>query len=272
MRRALVAAVLVLVCGCSTDSKKPETGGGGGGDAKLAPDPDKRDFLQASLASWPAGGAGLKVGFWVEETNTTAGKSAVRRLAVVAEAGDLLKIEKSATDDSYQGYIEGLTVQRADGKITDAVAAKKGEKPRGIKIGAVPPETPAPPPGTDEAVSVPAGTFATTKTVVSSMVSEETTWTGKDGDVQGLVVKWSDDNGLSRELKSIGTEYLTLGKNAVKALHAIYSDGSEEWWVRGLEVPFHGSSGMTRVKKMRGGTTTELVWGNDAKPEIDWSP
>jgi hypothetical protein len=276
MRRGLFAAVLVIVCGCSSDPKKPSNNGGGG-NTKLAPEPDKRDFLQAApLAGWPAGGAGLKAGFWVEEMNVTAGKSAVRRLAVVAEAGDLLKIEKSATDDSYQGFIEGLTVQRADGKITEAVAARKGEKPKPIKIGGASPEASAPaPPGTDEQVTVPAGTFATVKTVVSSTLSEVTTWTGKEGDVAGIVVKWSDDNGLSRELKSIETVTglrVRDDKRELVALHAVYSDGSEEFWVQHLELPFHGQGAMTCVLKIRGGTTTGLTWGEDAKPEIDWTP
>jgi len=269
MRRALLATLLVTVLGCSSSDTKPT---GETDHAKpLDPQADPRDFLRAEpIAPWPKDGAGLKAGVWVERRIASDGKTVTRRTAVVGEAGPLLKVEKSLSDNSYLGFIEGLTVQRADGKVLEAIAAKKGEKAKPIKVDPASSETPplAPPSG-DEKITVAAGTFETTKTVTGELTTT-TTWIGKDGDARGLVVKWSDDLAGDRELKTLAVEDATVAGRPLKAVHATYSDGSEEWWVRDLEVPFYAKLDMTLVKQVRAGTTMELAWGEDAKPEIDW--
>lgn len=284
MRTARLAATLLALAlfGCSSEAKKPENGATGGTSGPLAPEPDKRDFLEAVLlAPWPKDGVGLKPGFWVEERTTAGGNTTTKRIAIVAEAGDLVKLEQSASDNALLGYTEGLTVQKATGKIVEAVAAKKGDKAKPIKIRATegstavtgpataePPKTPA---TSDESVTVPAGTFAATKLVVSGALSDTTTWIAKEGDAKGLVVKWADDVAGSRELKSVALEDAILAGKSVKAVHAIYSDASEEWWVRDLTVPFYGQPRLSWLKRIRAGATTELAWGEDAKPEIDWT-
>jgi hypothetical protein len=254
---------LALLSACSSEPKKDAT--------KPQQAADERDALQAALlVPWPKDGAGLKAGSWIEIQNqsaSAAGKVSRTRVAVVGETGDTLQLEESG--DASLGFIEGLTVAKADGKIAQAVAGKKGEAGRPIKIGPAPTPPAAPPTGTDESVTVPAGTYAATKTVISGQLSDTSIWVAKEGDAQGLTVKWSDDMAGTRELKTLAKEDLTVAGKPVPTTHATFSDGSEEWWVRGLPVPFVAHDGLALVKSIRAGNTYEATWGDDAKAELD---
>jgi hypothetical protein len=271
-------ALAFLAAGCSSDDKKPDDSKPTNGTAKPEKtDVDMREYLQGTLVvPWPKDGAGLKAGQWVEIKNTSAGKSSTLRVAIVGDEGARLRVEESGTatgggESAFLGFIEGLTVEKATGKVVEAVAARKGEKGKPIKIG---PDAAAPataPTATDESVTVAAGTFSATKTVVAGQLSETATWVGKDADAKGIPLKESSDDTILRELKALAIEDLAVGGRTLKATRATYSDGSETWFVRGVVVPFYGTGDTTWVKQSRGGTTTELGWGEDAKPEIDWA-
>jgi hypothetical protein len=269
LRAGALVAALAVVAGCTSEPKKDDPGK----PRTQAPgDVDMRDYLQGVLlVAWPKDGAGLKVGDWLEVKNVSGGKTTVNRIAVVAAAGDLFKIEEQS--DGFLGFIEGLTVQKADGKVVEAIAAKKGEKGKPIKLGAASIAAPSSGTTTEETVTVAAGNFASRKTVIAGQLSETSVWVGKDGDARGIVVKEASDDVTLRELKALALDdYVISGRSMkIKALHATYSDGSESWFVRDAQVPFYGSGDATWVKQSRGGTTTELSWGDGAKPDIDWA-
>lgn len=268
-----LVALALASSGCSSDQPKKDDDKKPATTTQATPgDVDMRDYLQGVLlVAWPKDGAGLKAGSWLEIKNTTGGKSSVSRVAVVGEAGPLVKVEERS--EGFQGYIEGLTVQKEDGKVVGAVAAKKGEKGKDIKVGPAPLVAAKTSTTSDDSVTVAAGTYAASKTVTPGQLSDATVWVGKDGDAKGILLKEASDETTLRELKSLVAEDLSVGGKPIKALHATYSDGSETWFVRGVVVPFQGQGGDEAlwVKQTRGGTTTELSWGDDAKPEIDWT-
>jgi hypothetical protein len=276
-----LALALAFATGCSSDddAKKPETSATDSSTSTTPGNIDLRDYLPSTLlVAWPKEGAGLKRGQWLETKNTSIGKdgkpsSSTTRVAIVGEEGPHFLVEESgSSDEIFHGFIEGLTVEKATGKVVAAIAAKKGEKGKSIKLGPEPaPATSANVTTADETVTVPAGTFAATKTTTAGMLSETCVWVGKDADARGIPVKETSDETVLRELKSLAVEDFAVGGKTLKATHATYSDGSESWFVRNVSVPFHGTGTTTWVKQSRGGTTTELAWGDDAKPEIDWT-
>ena len=277
---AVLALVLALLAaGCSSDDKKPDDSKSTMGDTKPEKtDVDMREYLQSTLlvSPWPKESAGLKRGQWLEIKNASAGKTSTMRIAIVGEEGPNFLVEESATvtgggEGAFLGFIEGLTIEKATGKVVAAVAAKKGEKGKSIKLGPEPVVQATTPTTADESVTVAAGTFAATKTVIAGQLSETATWVGKDGDAKGVVLKEASDDAVLRELKVLANEDATIGGKPLKVTHATYSDGSETWFVRGVAVPFYGTGDTTWVKQSRAGTTTELAWGEDAKPEIDWA-
>src|SRR4029077_6447268 len=81
---------------------------------------------------WPADGAGLKQGLWVKQTTTSGKTPSTILTAVVGAAGDLFKIEV-VNPLTMGDYIKGLTVKKA-GNVTKAIAGKKGEKGKEIKV------------------------------------------------------------------------------------------------------------------------------------------
>lgn len=280
MRSRFAALVLVLAVatGCSSDETKPDSNGSNTTVTKPPESTDLRDSTLGVLliTPWPKDGAGVQTGQWRETRFTSSGVTTVNRVAVVGEAGPLLKIEETSTSTGqsstlFNGFVAGLTVEKATGKVVEAIAAKKGEKGKEIKVAPTTAATEGPAStSTDESVTVAAGTYPATKTVTAGQLSETVVWVGKDGDVQGISLRESSDDTVLRELKSIVSEDLTVSGKPVKTFHATYSDGSEAWFVRGPGVPF-ATTDLVAVKQSRAGTTIELSWGDDAKPEIDWA-
>lgn len=235
-------------------------GGGGGGGAAAV---DMRDYMQVMTPypGWPKDASVLKPGLWVEMNMAGTGFKSKTRVSVVGEAGDSIKLE---VGPDTNGYIQGLTVNKADGKVTAAVAAKKGEKPKAIKIAEMPKQGPAPEPTvTDEDVTVAAGTFKSKKSVVKVGGKDYTSWVGVDGDVKDVLLKSGEP---AYELKAAPTMEDVKG---MKAKHLVYSNGSEMWMVADY-APFYGAPTGTNVKSVNAGTTMEVSWGKDAKPELDW--
>jgi len=194
----LGAAAFVVACFTGCDTVKGETnkasnanstakdpGQGAPKDAKPANAPaiDPRDYMQApSKLAWPAGGAGVTQGWWLDVKSAASGTSSTTHYAVVAIAGDQAKVEMTAGD-----YIEALVVKMADGTVTWAGAGKKGEKAKQIKIAAAGPT----PDSADEDVTVKAGTFKSKKQTLHypAPTGDIVTWIGVDDPVKELMLK-----------------------------------------------------------------------------------
>jgi hypothetical protein len=278
----LSAAVVALsmAAGCAAfeskddsnkNQNKPASGGGASGGGQAAAQPDMREYMQAMspMMMWPKDGSGMAVGTWTEQkmSGTVNGTT---RYAVVEDAGDKLKIEM--TGQATQGYIEGLVVQKADGKVVEAWAGKKGEKPKKIKIMEMAQQKAEAPPMTDEDCTVAAGTFKCKKCDIKLPNGTMTTWAGCDGDGNGVSVKVKSADGKGDyELKTLAMEDVTAGGKSMKAKHAAYSNGMEMWMVDAHPAFFSAAEGMCAVKMVASGMTTELNWGDGAKPEMDWA-
>jgi hypothetical protein len=261
MKTATLLVALLVAAGCGSSETKDNR------PQNPPPEADPRDQLQGTLDNvpWPKDGKGLAAGVFLEETRTRTGAavssgSSVTRVTVVADTGESMKVEVFLGTRSL-GYVLGLTVKKADGTILDACAARKGEKGKTIKVAPLA-EKPVPT-VSDESVDTPVGTYACTKSVVSSMIGDHTTWVGKDADARGILIKEADDNAGTRTLKK-----LEVAKE--QCVHAVYDDGSEGLYKRDPSIPFYGVSGTALIGEVREGTTVERAWGTGAQPWIDW--
>jgi hypothetical protein len=223
------------------------------------------------MIGWPTKDqAMLKEGLSVESKSAGAGYKTATKYAIVGMAGDAVKVEVSG--DATQGFIQALTVNKADGKVTKAQAGKKGDKLKDIKIAPLPEqkagEAPA---GTDEDVAVKAGSFKSKKVVTKSAMGggDITTWSGVDGDTAGVLLKSSDGKN-DYELTSVKVEDMTIGGKGYKVKHVAYSNGMEMWTIGDVNVPFISYGMGTTVKMVAGGNTTENTWGEGAKAELEW--
>jgi hypothetical protein len=249
--------------------KKSDSKPAGGGQAAAAP--DMRDYMQAMspMFNWPKDASGMAVGTWVESKSTGPANSTTH-YAIVEDAGDKLKIEM--TGSSTQGYIEGLVVAKADGKVVEAWAGKKGEKPKKIKIMEMAVQKSDAPPTTDEDCTVAAGTFKCKKCDIKLPNGTMTTWAGCEGDGDCVSVKVKSADGKSDyELKALAMEDMTAAGKPMKAKHASYSNGMEMWLVDAHPPLLTSGVGLCPVKLIASGMTTELNWGDGAKPEMDWA-
>lgn len=282
---ALALALSFATTGCistpdvKTDDKKDDkkdskaggdakAGGGGGGGA---PAYDPRDSMMAMspMIGFPKDGAGVKEGLWVTRTSSGAAKN-TEKWAVVGDAGDSVWIEYQGT--GTQGFIQGLIVKKADGVVTKAVAGKKGEKGKDIKIFTLPAtKAGEPPPTTDEDCAVKAGSFKSKKMVLKMGETTNTTWSGVDGDTAGVMLKSSDGKN-DYELTAIASEEVQVGGKATKVKHLTYSNGWEYWTAPDVQAPFvsYGGVGGTQVKTVMMGNTSVADWGEGAKAELDW--
>jgi hypothetical protein len=268
--------LLSLATGCLTDAvptkkeeeKKPAgggtagggTAGGGASGGGAAAGPDMREYMQA-MSPMMGTKDGLKKGLWVTQKMDGAAKGETK-YAVVDETADswMIEMEGMAT----QGYIQAMVVNKKDGKVTEAYAAKKGEKLKKIKVMEMAAPVAGETPTTDEDVTVKAGSFKAKKAVSGDITS----WSGVDGDAKGVMLKMTNakDAKQDMELTALAPEDYKNGDQPVKTKHATYSNGTE-YWIADMTIPFAGS-GYAVMKT--GGMTISYTWGEGAKAQLDW--
>jgi hypothetical protein len=258
--------------GSNSTAKDPGQGapkdGGKGATQNAAAAIDMTQYMTCPnpYMMWPKDGAGLKQGWWISQKNTNAAGTSETKTAVVAMAGDDVKIEITNPMGAYKDYIWAVTAKKASGEVSWAGAGHKGEKPKDIKIGQKPQGGAADAPAsTDEDCAVKAGTFKTKKTTVKGATGDTTTWMGTDGDAKDLVVKCAYPGG-GYELESVAMEDMAMGAKTMKVKHVKMSNGMETW-LMSESWPFVGNI----AKMSMAGSTTEITgMGEDAKPDLNW--
>ena len=218
---------------------------------------------------WPKDGAGLKQGFWVSSKISGTGYSMESKFAVVAAAGDIMKLELTDAG-TPKGYIKAETV-KSTGEVAWAGVGKKGDKPKNIDVKPTPAgAAPAAPTVTDEDVTVKAGTFKSKKSVSTMTVAGKdyttTSWSGTDGDTKDVMLKMVSGTTTSELSEAPAMEDWTCSGKTYKVKHLKYSDGRETWTLAD-SWPFVGAV----AKSVASGSTTEITgMGDDAKAELNW--
>ncbi len=245
--------------------------------------PESRESLKLATPyeGWPAGGAGLREGYWIETTTTSPRSKAVTRKSVIAV--EVARVKLEVVDPALsRDYIIAIVAARATGEVSWAGAGKKGEKPVEIALEKVEPPRPETTADAEE-VTVKAGTFKARKVVsryeasASSFEHTTTRWIGVEGDLEDVDLKMiTDVPGVpptENELAELPShEDWRLPGRVLGVKHVKYTGKPSplELWLLPESWPFAGST----VKTLVGApflTTVEVTGtGEDAKPELDW--
>lgn len=284
----LVAALASVSQGCGMFDKKEEekpktengggdTGGQGGGGGM-----DPLTFVNAPGNVWL--GPDAKVGMMGEQSTEAGGTTSVMSYAIVGESGDSWLVESvhpsiTAMAGSFpdlKGMILGLTVKKADGVVTKAVAGKPGEAGKDVKIGpAAAPQTAAAPKGTPDKCTIGIGTFDAVKYENSGV----NTWVGTSGAVKDTMLKMDGANGfeLAEQPKD---EDLDIGGTKVKCHYTAYTNGMKTWTTEDplAATIFGGAAAATDGHKRMAVAKTEgkdykmaiTALKTDAKPQLKW--
>lgn len=284
----LVAALASVSQGCGMFDKKEEekpkteNGGGDAGGGQQQGGMDPLTFVNAPGNVWL--GPDAKVGMMGEQSTEAGGTTSVMSYAIVGESGDSWLVESvhpsiTAMAGSFpdlKGMILGLTVKKADGVVTKAVAGKPGEAGKDVKIGpAAAPQTAAAPKGTPDKCTIGIGTFDAVKYENSGV----NTWVGTSGAVKDTMLKMDGANGfeLAEQPKD---EDLDIGGTKVKCHYTAYTNGMKTWMTEdalaatifgGAAAPAEGQKRMA-VAKTEGKDYKMAITAlkTDAKPQLKW--
>jgi hypothetical protein len=198
----------------------------------------------------------------------------VTKWAVVALDGDEVRLEVTnppedpTNSSSGRGFIWGLVADKSTGEIRSAGVGRKGETRKAIKIerDAASAADPAPA-GTDEDVTVKAGTFKAKKFVQGPT----SWWMGLDGEVKDLVLKsasteWGELANFELSVPPAWEE-IKIGDKTTKVKHVQWTNLHQQWFLP-ESWPFVGAVAMESVAGVAGTAITGR--GEDAKPELDW--
>jgi hypothetical protein len=208
-------------------------------------------------------GEEMAVGQWVDmEMITAAGKS-VTRTAVVGDAGDAWIIEMD-NQMNQKDLLVAVFVNKETGDTTKAFVGNRG-KDGTEKTVTPPPATQAgeAPTGTDEEVTVPAGTYAAKRFDVSG----STSWMGAPGtEAEGVMLKMQHSAG-GDELTTLEKTTVDVSGTSYEARHLVYTSGNDMTMALSPK-PFLNQ---VMLKMKSTGVEMGLVGqGTDASPQFNY--
>lgn len=270
----VVAAVTLSGCGLIGGKKTDDQGGteASGGQAGIDP-----QFIQVPDTLPGVNYKTLEKGYTIEQLNEGPSGKYTVRYAVVAETDSAWIVEHYNAALAFQpaadkeDYLLGLTVNKADGKVTKAVLGKKGEAGVEVKIMAASGSTAGDAPkGTPTEVALGlGGPFPAMVTEISGTK----TWTGTEGELEGVMLKRESAAGAS-ELKELPSAVeVDANGTKIKATKLVYTDGTEMWLTADPVVAtfFGYGPGKGQAKAVNAaGTATVTKVGTDAAPELLW--
>jgi hypothetical protein len=170
--------------------------------------------------------------------------------------------------------ILGLTVKKADGTVTKAVAGKPGEAGKDVKIGPATPPAKAgeAPKGTPESCTIGIGTFDALKFENSGVTS----WVGTSGATKDVLLKVQGQDGY--ELAELPKdEELDIGGTKVKTRYTAYTNGMKQWMTEDTVIAclFGGAAadgkraGLARMETAQSKINITAV-KTDAAPQLKW--
>lgn len=216
-------------------------------------------------------GEGVEIGFRVEIETQVAGHVINHFVAVVGEEGESWRLESSEGLAAYgaKDSILGLVVDKSSGKVSRAVIGKSGEAGRELALHDMMSAPTAPGAEAEDVdVEIPAGTFPASLTVTKVGGKEYKSWVGREGDLEGVLLKFEGPDGQGKALKEEPeTQSLDLG-DTVEARRCTYDNGDEIW---------HSSDEVVKalaggeVRRKAGGVVREVkVVSSKAEPQLKW--
>lgn len=248
--------------------------GAGAGAGEQPPPPPAVD-MSAYVAVLPSYkhllAEDLAVGQWIE-TETVTEMSGVPpqkmkvRTAVVAETDDAWVLEMD-NQMNQKDLLLAVFVQKSDGRTLKAFVGNRG---KAAKEKEVPPLQEQPTQeleGTDVEVTVEAGTFPAKLYEVQGSKS----WTGVEGDAEGVMLKMEHSAG-GDELKQLEADAsFSAGGTDFACKHLVYTSGNEWWMAKDPKPPLNQTllRMLTQTPQMK--SDTQLVGtGTDAQSEMDY--
>lgn len=242
-----------------TEQNEPQNNGGG---------MDVHQFVKApaKLALGPDAAQGQTL----TRSFDSSGQTGELFLSIVADAGETWHVEAqneglvmmAAAMPDLQGLIIGMVVQKSDGSVTSAVLGKPGEAGAPIEILAPLPDSA----GVDEDVTIGLGTFPATKVANDA----QTMWTGKGGELDGVLLKLEPTGGDAYELSEMpSNESVDVGGTAVKARKYTYSDGREVWTTEQAIVAALNGGLLKMTSENYSVEVTRI--GTDATARLHWN-
>ncbi len=271
-----VAAAAVALSGCEMLNKKDNddqggTAAGGGGGINA-------EYVSVADTIAPAKADRLQKGYAIEQQTEAGGQTYPTRYRVVGETADAWQVEHYGATLAFQAaedkedYIIGLTVDKDSGKVTSAVLGKEGEAGTPIKVN----ETPAmggsadAPAGTDTEVALGMGGPFPAKKIE---MNGTTTWTGTQGELEGIMLKQESAQGTNELAEMPSTESVDAGGTQVEVTKLKYTDGMEVWVTENDVVsaffPWGEGKGYFKMKTAGSAQTVTEV-GTDAEPKLKW--
>lgn len=214
-------------------------------------------------------GEGVEVGYRIEVETQAAGFSRRHFLAVVGESGGRWQIETNEGLEAYGAQaadsILGLIV-RKDGVVESALLGAPGQA--GVKVQILAGGQ-APAPRTEQVeVEVPAGTFPALLSTLEVGAQVYRTWTGSEGELEGVLLKFEGPSGSSKALEAEPVaESADLGEG-VELRRCTYTNGdafsySSDPVIRAL------AGGLARMKS--GGVSRAVTKiGSKAEAKLRW--
>lgn len=266
--------VTLALLGCSAPEPAP--------DAKPTPDEQTRARAAQLLApNHVLLGPGTKVGFLAARTLEGGGRVLEEQLAVVGETATSWRVETRTPSLAVQQQsfpelehvLLGLTVRKADGAVTGAVAGAPGRPP--VAIGLLPGVAPRPEvaatDGVPEPCTIALGTFDARRLDGQGT----TTWTGTSGPTQDLVLKVAGEERY--ELAELPRdEALEVGAGTLRCRRTAYTNGVTVWVTDDEVVAnlFGSPVGRTQLANARltstDATLTITERRTDATPRLEW--
>lgn len=214
----------------------------------------------------------IAVGQWIQTKTATemAGvppQNMETKTAVVAETDDAWVLEMD-NQMNQKDLMLAVFVQKSDGRTTKAYVGNRGKQAKEKEVPPMPEEQPVQQiEGTDVEVTVEAGTFPAKLYEVQGSKS----WTGVEGEAEGVLLK-SEHSAGQDELKQLeGDASFSAGGTDFPCKHLVYTSGNEMWMAKDQKPPLNQALLRMLIKNAQMTSDTQLVGtGTDAKPEMEY--
>lgn len=271
----LMALAMIATTGCElfgSAVKKEEKKEDKPAAAPAAPQIDYRDYV--TVPGQLTIGEGAKVGYAVVAESDAAGTKSQVMTAIVNETDEVWHIETTQTVSAMpqlKGYLIGMVVNKADGKVTKAFCGKPGEDVKDIKISPYqePPKTPE---GTDTEVTLTTAIGGPHKAKMVE-ISGNKSYSGLEGELKGVPLKYEAAQG-AYELEKVEAAKMDVGGTEIDIKKIILTSGTQFWVTENPVISAmspYGANNWGRAALASKGYSLTIVKMSDAhKKELKW--
>lgn len=205
----------------------------------------------------------MSVGQWIDERLVVAGQEHMTRTAIVGETDDAWIIEID-NQMNKKDLLIAVFVDKESGKPLQAYVGKRGEDGKEKDVPPMPkPVGGDAPDGEDDQIDVGAGSFDAIRYESGGMK----TWTGVDGDTEGVLLKMSGPNFEDELVEIDADQTFDAGGTEFAAKYLRYKGTMGEQWHATGDKPYFNAM----LKMKTSAMIKELVeQGDDAEPAFNY--